>query len=358
MQKINILLQRLAEYQENPSHSLPKGVFPSIRYYEGWRYQRADQTLFFSSLIVVILKQLQAPMWDNQIVELADKIIHTAYKSFHKYQNKAGGITYNFWEEHPKQAFPNSWLLFKNPHFYIPDDLDDTALAFMAKPHDLPAVYGLKRRAYLHVNTIRKTVKHPPKALQGYRTYTTWSGLHMYYEFDVCVLCNILCCFRSYGLPKDHCDLEAIALIEHVLLKNWHISNPYAVSHHYPTTPSILYHVAKLASYDTQFAIKWRTKLANDIRAQICANRVSMRELLLSNALMKLGESAPNFKLPNPKERFSHFIIGLMTAYQNPLAHWIAAKRFTWLHYHCEAYNVALLIEHLILKSQVSLGET
>ncbi len=351
MHKINILLQDLEELQCNAPRICPPGIFPSMRQHPYLPYQRSDNTLFFTSLILVILQQISSSACGEAAVSAAQRIARRAWASFPRYANKAGGVTYNFWQEHPKEAFPTSRYLFNHRHFHIPDDLDDTALAFLAKPHTPAEVYGLKRRAAIHVNTYRRTVRNTFEGLAHFEAYTTWSGQAMYYEFDICVLCNLLVCFRQYGLAPDYHDGETLRWIEAVLLHDYHLADPYEAAHHYAHSTLILYHLAKLCEADAAFAQRWRAKLLADVAGVMPQAKSYAERLLLANAALKLGGNSSFALAEKPKRntRFPFFIIGLLTAYEYPWIRPLARNRCTWLCYFCEAYHVALEIEHCIL---------
>lgn len=353
MHKINILLRKLEELQEEIETNTCSGVFSSTRKHIYINYKREDNNLFFTSLILIILDHLSLSLKDDGLLNMINKIKEKAWQSFDLYKNKAGGITYNFWKEHPKEDFPNSKYIFNHKHFHIPDDLDDTALAFIAKPHSIEEVYGLKRRAEVHINTFRKKVKNTFSSLKQIKTYTTWSGDKMYYEFDVCVLCNILCCFRHYNLPKDLYYYEAVQLIEITLENQYHLKYPYETSHHYANTTMILYHLSKLCEYDEEFRLKWSKKIRNDLLKVLPYKKYSIGKVILANSLMKLGYNAPNIQLEGCTSEFPYFIIGFLTPYENILARTLAKNKWSWLVYNCEAYSLALKLEYLKLKNQI-----
>lgn len=343
MHKIRVLVKKLEQIQENQLLSANTAVFPSVRKSLCLPYQRTDNNLFFTSLILDILQKIRVK--DGIVQEKIAKIKARAYPYFRFYRNKAGGLTYNFWKEHPKEAFPNSKWLFKHKHFHIPDDLDDTAMAFLAKPHLRSEVFGLKRRAAVHINTYRKWVTNIFPDLRHFRTYTTWSGQKIYYEFDLCVLINLLVCFRHYRLANDYYDKEAVRFIEQVLRQDYHLRFPYEVSPHYAHRGIILYHLAKLSAADPVFGQKWRTKIKTDLQ-KIWHKQSSMGKIMLSNALMKMGFRAPELTFSDHPEVFPFFIIGLLTPYRIGLVRKMAQWRISRLVYHCEAYSLALKLEY------------
>jgi len=352
MQRINILLQKIEERQQSTEMHPSEGIFPSFRKFAFTNYRRADNNLFFTSLILLILNRCIHTITNKEAKKIIRRIKANAYKNFHLYKNKAGGVTYNFWQEHPKNAFPNSKIIFNHKHFHIPDDLDDSALAYIAKPHTLAEVYGLKRRAEVHINSYRKTVENTFDFLKDIETYTTWSGDTMYYEFDLCVTCNLLSCFGHYNLPKDKYDLNAVRLIELILEKNYHLTYPYESSHHYANKSMILYHLARLCVFDAEFKKKWAKKISSDIEEVFHKEEYLLGKIILANALMKLGSKAPQIDFDNLPLAFPFFIIGLMTPYENKLARNLAKNNLTWLEYNCEAYSIALKLVYLILKNQ------
>lgn len=354
--KINYLLQHIKELQSKGNKIYPAGLFPSIRFHTHLPYQREDDNIFFTALIVFTLQQLKASLSkENQ--QVINEITGRAVQTYMLYQNKAGLSTYNFWQTKPSRHFPNGYILKRQGFLQLPDDIDDTVFIYLTAQKSPEDVNWLKQKLILHANLYKKQIKNTRSKYMQLKAYSTWFGKHMYIEFDFCVLCNLMYFIYKNKLPLNENDRDTITFLSAVIKSNEHFTHPFQIAPSYPKTSLILYHFSRLiATFHIPELALLKEKAAEDIEKVLGERVHPMEKILLATALMRLGKMPEEINLSqNPEEIFRKFYFfngGMLTAFENNVCRKLAKYDIFHLKHQCKAYNYALLLEYEILKSR------
>lgn len=169
-----VIRNRLEDLIRTEINGSDLGIIPSSR---GKVKRRIDTNLFFTLSSALLLK-------DSEVI-LASELHDIVTRNLESYRNKYQRPTYNFWRTNPYEQFPNSSLLSRIPHFWIPDDLDCTALSYFFKNEE--ELFEL--REFINEHYFLSNLKWNGKHLSG---FSTWLGDKMPIEIDICVLSNYL----------------------------------------------------------------------------------------------------------------------------------------------------------------------
>ena len=341
---IDILIERIASCQSRGDKFFPEGIFPSYRQNKYLFYKRPDTNIFYTATIVFILNQIKHTVSEKSQM-IIEGITQKAIKNYPDFQNKDGLKTYNFWQTKPSNHFPNGFIFKHLDHFRIPDDIDDTALVYLTLPHSKEDVMWLKEKLKLHTA--------PPL---GAAVYSTWFGKNMPIEFDVCALCNLMYLFEKHQLPYNEYDEAVFTFLREVILQEEYITDAFKVAHNYATTPLIIYHYARLLG---DFEIKQlevcREKLIQKTKELLANEKIEMNKVILETSMMKLGGKRDVFNLQTPVSNFhspfTYFIAGLLSSYENPIVYFFAPMKITQMEWKCEAHDLALRLENLVVSS-------
>ncbi|MGK0384144.1 MAG: hypothetical protein ACJAVL_000881 [Bacteroidia bacterium] len=348
------LLLELQMLQSRGDSIYPKGIFPSQRYHPYLPYIREDDNLFFTASIVHLLQGINDRFTGLEKV-LVDEIIADAKSSYQLFQNKDGLDTYNFWQTKPSRHFPNGLFMHRFKHFQIPDDVDDTALVYLAESASKERTDQLRKKLKKHSNLAYKRAFNPLEKYHDLKCYSTFFGEKMYIEFDICVLSNlmrvILTHFKDDLNKYDH---DTLKFITKAILRDEHKTLPFGSAPNYPTTVLILYHVSRLIPLlPSEYKTKIEEKIKADIQSQF-RSVSGMNKLILQNAALKLNldleSNTPTSTNVLNDESFYFFHAGMITAFENPIAQKLANNSFFHFRYTSKALNRALLIENMVLK--------
>lgn len=347
---ISNLLIQIADLQiceSNPYCTI--GTFPSFRENKTLRYRRPDNNIFATASTIFILNEIKEklPPDEQKIVEDVTQKSQSAYAF---YQNKDGLPTYNFWQTQPSGHFPNGKILNKLKHFKLPDDIDDTALVYLTKPHSKEQNLWLKEKMTHHTQ-----LKNEPKRY----VYSTWFGENMPIEQDVCALCNLMYWVFENKLPLNEYDEATLGFLNDKILSEDFKKAPFQAARHYATTPLILYHYARLIY---QFKIPRLTDckdiIVNEAKLLLQQKCQPTERALLTTVLLKL---APESDLLNRESlpiepiadnRFYSFIGAFVAPYISSKSSFIAdiaAHSLTRFNWKCEAHELALQLENWVL---------
>lgn len=355
--ELDQLIQKIAHLQDSADRRyFPEGIFESYRSNHFWRYHRPDTNVFFTAITVFTLNNIKEKL-SPESQKLINQITEKAIKSYELFKNKDGLNTYNFFQTNPSQHFPHGNILHRFKYFKIPDDIDDTAMIYLTKPHSQEEIKWLKDKLIQHSNGYSQTIKNTFPAYRNLKAYSTWFGKNMYIEFDVCALSNMIYCLLEYGLELDQYGQDSVTYIQQVILSNQYITQPFRVAHQYARTPLIMYHVARLIN---KFHIPEleiiREKLEDDILYYLKKEDLTgMDKVILETSLFRLSGirvthtvlKLTPLSLNNADSPF--FIAGFLTAYENSLLYQLASFPLFHIQWTCEAHGLALLAERLAI---------
>jgi hypothetical protein len=343
-------ITRIESLQCLDNCTFPNGFFPSFRVNPLIAYRRPDVNMFFPAITAFTLRSLKKYA-DNESGLRIDRIYSRVVKNLPEFQNKDGLATYNFWKTKPSKHFPSGHIFRHFDHFRIPDDVDDTALAYLITERTTQEVAWLKGKLSTHANGSSQWINNTYPEYRALPAYSTWFGKNMYVEFDVSVLCNILYCILHYKLPLDQHDIASLEYIRSVVITNRYMDEPFRCAHQYPRTPLIIYHISRLiAAFAPDALSDLVPKLIDDTRRMLATAKQPMDRVILSTSLMRLGQRPARISVQEfgvkEFQGFYFFIAGLLTAYENPMLYWMSHSRLFHMYWICEAHNWALLAEY------------
>jgi len=349
-------IDRIEALQSTGNALFPKGIFPAQRSNSMIGYRRPDTTMFFSAIIAFTLQSIRKYCSAESQAQI-DSIHSGVTANYPDFQNKDGLKTYNFWKTKPSRHFPNGRWFGRFEHFRIPDDIDDTAFAYLTTDPSGEELFWLKEKLTLHANGTKLWIRNTYPEYKPLRAYSTWFGKNMYVEFDVSVLSNMLYCILHYKLPLNEHDEAGFEYIRSVIETRRFIDAPFRCAHQYPRTPLIIYHVSRLiAAFDPPALQPVKEQLISDTESLLKNTRSRMDQVLLSTSLMRFGRQPERI----PVEMFSakdfkgfyFFIAGLLTAYENPVLYKLSVNPLVHMHWTCEAHCWTLLAEYEALWNQ------
>lgn len=349
-------IDRIEALQSTGNALFPKGIFPAQRSNSMIGYRRPDTTMFFSAIIAFTLQSIRRYCSTESQAQI-DGIRRQVIANYPDFQNKDGLKTYNFWKTKPSRHFPNGRWFRRFEHFRIPDDIDDTAFAYLTTDPSQEELLWLKEKLTLHANGTKLWIRNTYPEYKSLRAYSTWFGKNMYVEFDVSVLSNMLYCILHYQLPLNAHDEASFEYIRSVIETRRYIDASFRCAHQYPRTPLIIYHVSRLmVAFKPAALVPVWEQLANDTENLLKNTRNRMDRVLLATSLIRLGRATERI----PVEDFSatdfkgfyFFIAGLLTAYENPVLYRLSVNPLVHMHWTCEAHCWTLLAEYQALWNQ------
>jgi hypothetical protein len=355
------LLSRIDQLQPKWHNVFPKGSIPSYRVYAlNKDIMKADINAFFTGLVAFTLQDIKAELPVSQQKQ-ASQIISNTLPVFDKFRRKSRP-TYNFWPTDTPQIFPNSgWLNWFDKSQSLPDDLDDTVILLLAQRASDSTARYIHALMQSFTNNGKKKVNNTFKAYRDIPAYSTWFGVKMPVDFDICVLANVLYFVQSYNLEWTHADSASLQLIENVLQDRKHISSGAYVSPHYSKLPNILYHLSRLMALKPIPSLeKFRPQLVEEAKQALASAGTFMDEVILSTSLMRWNVVPPAVKPREAgsleelveDERFSFFIASMASMLPDPLKKWMGGAGVGTFYYHSPAYNNVLLLENLVWRKR------
>lgn len=354
----DILLKVIYSLQSDGSGFYEKGVFPSQRLHPVLNKKYEDNNIFFTGLIVLILQDAK-PYLSQKSREIIDSITQRATRNYQEYKNKKGYPIYNFWRTSPSMHFPNDVVLSKLKKFKLPEDFDDTSIIYMTDEHEDELSAWLKSEMKNHTNMHRHQIQNTFEQYQEIPAYSTWFGLNMPIDFDICVHANTMSMVYDYNFELNKYDSASMFLIRNMILKNYHLTDPAYISPHYQKASTILYHVARLISYsDDDYFDPVKPRIIGDLQLLLRDSESFMESIILSSALMKLGV-CPETKiesslLESDIGSYHFFVANMASTLGNPWKKWLGYTDIFDFPYECEAYDYALILENIILYKQMN----
>jgi hypothetical protein len=351
------LIQKIVHLQDSADRRyFPEGIFESYRSNKFWRYHRPDTNVFFTAITVFTLNNIKEKL-SPESQKLVEQITEKAVKSYDLFKNKDGLNTYNFFQTNPSKHFPNGNILHRFKHFKIPDDIDDTAMIYLTKPHTQNEAKWLKNKLIQHSNGYSKKIKNTFPESQNLKAYSTWFGKNMYIEFDACALSNMIYCQLHFGLELDQHGQDSVKYIQQTILSNQYIEQPFRVAHQYARTPLIMYHIMRLMNKFYIPALETcREKLEKDILYFLQKDDLSFWDRIVLEISLRnknVVEVKPIVELlDDVKTDYPFFIAGFLTAYENPLLYKLSSSKLFHINWTCEAHCLALLAEWMVVTSK------
>ena len=351
------LLQRIAQLQPKKDAVFPKGLFPSYRIYAlNKDRQKADVNIFFTGLIAFTLRDILPTLTPHQ-QKIAQSIIDQSLPVAAKFKNQKGRDTYNFWPTDDPQIFPNAgWLNWFDKSQALPDDLDDTAIMLLALAANKTRAKEVHAFMQDFTNTPKKQITNTFSEYKNIQAYSTWFGIKMPVDFDVCVLTNVLLMVQKYDLSWTNADSASLALIVKVIDSKKHLTAAPYISPHYSRSPIILYHLARLMHIKPILELeKRKQQLITDAQVLFNQSDSFLDQVMLSTALLKWGVQPPVVqpKMVNSMqalvedESFSFFIANMASMLPDPLKQWVGNIGLGKFYYYCPAYSNLLVLEYL-----------
>ncbi len=339
------LIDRIADLQD------ATGLFPSSRSNPTIGYRRTDTNGFFTAITVFTLGQLR-PAVSGRARQRIDQIAERAAGAYPLFRNKDGLATYNFWPTRPSQHFPNGYLFRRFDHFRLPDAIDDSAMVYLTTQPTPDDLRWLRAKLPQHANGAGRTVRSTYADYRNLRAYSTWFGKNMPIDFDACALSNLLYCIYHYKMPRDCHDADSLTYLRSVVETGRYLVEPFRCAPHYARTSLISYHLARLmAACDPVELAPIRPRLIADTQRLLAHATNRLEQIILSTALLRLGETPPAVNLDNIERDFNtfhFFIAGLLTAYEQPWLRRWADRLITQMRWQCGAHNWALVAEYLV----------
>ncbi|MEQ9425910.1 MAG: hypothetical protein RJQ09_15910 [Cyclobacteriaceae bacterium] len=314
------------------------GLFKSQRYWLTTESAVEDNNIFFTASIALVLELIE-----GETDSIKNEIIKSAKANYPKYANRNGEVTYNFWQTTGEDLpFPNGGVLIRREHYRLPDDFDDTILIQLSKDDSIGNDAVRQKMTDYSNRDSRGEVPGTLKRYRKYDAYEVWFADKLEQEYDIVVMANVMLFILKNGYQLNPTDKETIQLIQQMIFDRTHIRDSPGLSPYYRNTPIILYHLARLLSYDHKGLFsEIKGQIIDDIQSQLKRTKSEMEKVLLYSSLLRLGvQIVPNlnyYKLIGETEAFifvqfqPHFIIGL------PSMKW-----------RCQALNWAFLYELLI----------
>lgn len=351
------LINKIRELQQLPDANFPGGLIPTYRANAQLGYHRPDTTMFFPSIITFTLQSIKDQISALQTRATIDQITENVVATYPDFQNKDGLKTYNFWKTKPSRHFPNGYIFRHFEHFRIPDDSDDTAMAYLTTSPSKAEQLWLKDKLAQHANGTKQFIRNTYPEYRQLKAYSTWFGKNMYIEFDACVLSNLLYCIFLYELPLNQHDQDSLTYIRSAIETDRYRTDPFRCAHQYPRTPLIIYHVTRLiVKFNPPELVTVIPKLITDSQELLKNSEHIMDKVILATSLMRLGQSTERLALEQLEAKdfrgFYFFIAGLLTAYENKLLYKLAKLPIWHMRWECEAHNWALLAEYETLRQK------
>jgi hypothetical protein len=297
-----------------------------------WGYRRPDNNIFASLSVCFVLDELASGVAEDEQVAV-DQIKEKIIRNLPKYQTKSSRCTYNFYQKGMNDHFPYGLVMNRFRHFKLPDDIDDTSLAFLTQNIN-PA--PLRHLLILHSHQ------------DG--VYDTWFGKNMPKEKDACALCNLMYLVFSSGEELNENDERTLAYLNKIIVSGEYFNKPFWVARHYGTVPLIVYHYVRLISkFDIPQLSEAKTIITKKIPEILKNEEVYLNQIILQTSGFKLG-----LNLSKPSKSTEGAFYSFIGAPFAPLPFkWfrgLASKKWAVLGWKCEAHELALQLENAVCK--------
>lgn len=364
---IHYLVKRIAAQQINQDPFFLKGIFPSyISNRASFKQQTKDNNIFYNGLILYTLHDIYPDLSaENKLI--CDTIKARNLPLLHRFKNKNGRNTYNFWRTDSAFRFPyTKWISILRGPVTLPDDMDDTVLSLMAQNAPDSTAERVHKLMQLYVNSDTSKVRSSNRKFRNIPAYSTWFGKNFPVVFDIVVLSNVLAFVQTYDLQWSKADSASLQLIVTAIKQKDHVRQPQYISPYYGRTSIILYHLARLMSIKKipELEALKPVLIADAMQIWMDTDNI-LEKIILSTSILKWGYTPPEISLPQIadlekiiEQNDLPFFIGNIPSYFPHALKKAFVKKGLGLFYHyCPAYNNALLLEYLVLRRENVKGE-
>ncbi|MEM9023058.1 MAG: hypothetical protein AAGB22_04920, partial [Bacteroidota bacterium] len=345
---VDMLLDKIAAVQVKETGFHEAGLFPSQIVWPSERKVVEDNNIFFTALIVYTLQSIKStmPVEDQALI---DRISAKARPTFFQYQNRQGGPTYNFYPVRPENPFPGFRFLPRFEFAKLPDDLDCTAMIWLAQS-STPETDRQVKQLMADQSSRSDRISSTFPAYRQSRAYRTWFATKMKQDLDVAVNCNVLTFVFEKGLPLDAVDAAAIDFIVQVVRSGQHVHQGHLVSSYYQSPTVILYHLARLiAVADHPDLNSLRETVIADLKAMLTAADNALEQVILLTSLHRL-QAPVAFeidlaRLERDMPHFYWFRTNFLCGYPFWVKRLFGKEHFVNYRNQCEAYGWCLALE-------------
>lgn len=352
---VHSLLVNLEQLQSQGTPEFRAGVFPAYREYERYKGRlKADENFFFTALILVQLNEVY-PKLSIEDRAIVDRIRQKALPAFAYFQNKNGGLSYNFWSTQPPKIFPNSgWMNWFDRQQSLPDDFDDTVMGLLAKKASRSEAQEIHAYMQGFTNHRSNPVRNTIRAYKSIGAYSVWFGQKFPVDFDLSVLANTLYFVSHYQLTWTAADSASLLLLSQAIDDDLILTRPGFISPHYARTEIILYHLARLIDQNPDLLKAQQPKLKAYAKELYQVPLSPIHQALLSTTLSRLGitHEVPEFDSSDIEayaaSPFVFFIANMSSMLANPLKSIVGSTSIGSFNYYCPAHNLGLILESLL----------
>ncbi len=349
------LLDKIETQQLKRNNYFLDGIFPSyINASRNFKTKKKDNTIFFNTLIVYVLKANYDKFSSEQKVT-CDSIIARSTRASKYFKNKTRN-TYNFWRTDTATKFHYSWWLpiFKG-NSSLPDDMDDTVLGLLMNDENKDSAEALHQLMQAYIN-LKPPLKTTYKVYKNDSAYSTWFGKKFPVVFDVSVMCNVLSFVQQTNLQWTKADSASLTYIIKTIQRNDIENHPAFVSPYYGNTSIILYHLARLMSIKPINALEAiKPQLITIAQQRLQSTENTFEKMILSSALIQWNQQPQQLNISindfrNIEQNDLPFFIGNIPSYfKQPWKEDFINLRLLMYNHYCPAWNDCLLLEYLLL---------
>lgn len=348
--EVYILLKRIADLQSSGSSQVPFGIFHSLRVSPLLPLKRRDDNIFFTALILFTLSPY-VDLMNKEERELYEQIRLKAKPAFSSYTALPDGLRlYNFWQKKAHAHFPGGLFLHRFRYFKLPDDIDDTALVWLAGGYATDEILSLKNKVQEHAAYSKREPYHVPASYKGLKLYSSWFGKNMPIEVDACVITNALYLFLESKQALNDADQDNLTFIRKVIQSKDYINTPFRISPNYAHPVIIYYHLVRLVTRFPEHFSSEKDLLIKQYEEVKRFVHSPLFECVFSSSALKLGLQTEKVGLlEKTSTEEAWFRAGMMSTWENPLSHLLAPLPLFHLRFTCEAFAYALNAEYFLL---------
>lgn len=346
------LMQEIAKLQVQEPAFYFKGQFKSQRFQSGKWLE--DNNIFFSASVAYTLQNYQAYFDTNRQIEI-NNMINNVASNYPAFCAKENLFTCNFWVPKMGYQFPGSPKMSSKKKYMLADDMDDTALLLMTGNF---SSQQKQDAANFMTNFTTTQITHKtngvPRKIRSEIFYSTWFGKKMPLEFDLAVECNVLLFKQKEGIGYNKVDSSTFDVIEHLIVNRFILKRAHLYSANYEDRFILYYHIARFLQSNPAMMSHDLKKLVITHLLQLHdeSNINSWERLLISNALLMLGQKCEVI-LERPQGELWFFVANLASTLPKIGQRFLRPIKKLKLPYRCEAFELALVLEHAILQKRV-----
>lgn len=353
--QVNVL-RKIQSLQVVEDSFYDPGLFRSQRIKGNHKESYEDNSLFYSALIANALESMRSKVSDSEKASI-DSIVSGVKQIAEKYRSRRGRHTYNFWQTDPDIPHPSGPDKLNGERYRLPDDFDDTSVIGMLLSDSLQNLINQEITEYAGSRSDK--VKTTFGWFKRSEAYPVWFANKWSQEFDLCVMANVLSFRFQNSVPLDQYDSATIDLIKEAVQTDLHVRKPYLISPFYTRPAVITYHLSRLIEIDRYgFFDSIKIQLIEDIGAIRFDKLSESEKMLLAISQFRMQSSSDiqidhDLLLEEFKE-FTFFSANLFSASGGGMfirRIFKDSRVVPTLYWYCQAHNMALLYEYLVLKA-------